>query len=428
MLDISSAIELGNEVISRELYLSLPPTEIKILNKSEWGQLQKRRNLEKAEGIYFPFTDNAYFSEGVTLPVFIHEYFGHGLFCTRSEIGKALVEEEKISRESSSFDKSQKDLETFVAENLSVYEGFAIWMEDFILNKISAEIWREREDLHRENEDFFKRYERMKNVEMIFGPLSLIYGVGFPKNFSRLPLLKLVEENVKDNFDNIEFLFLYGSRKEERDIDMVAVYPDFIQLDGKNKFTGDLDLAQFNRTDFLTKLFYLDIEKTEPVWTGELLVSRRNFNNIKEALEKAYLTKDSIKYIKRRVLETFNLGQYFLNEATYEHNKFLINNVPPDEALEFIVGDKDANFESMFPLFSLTNLSYALSYKSSLQRYLSGADKVLYHDIIEQPSFPSDHLLFELNGFIKNLKIGKNHLNEKDMQRFLEDTRKVLIK
>jgi len=286
----------------------------------------------------------------------------------------------------------------------------------------------EKEDLHRENEDFFKRYERMKNVEMIFGPLSLIYGVGFPKNFSRLPLLKLVEENVKDNFDNIEFLFLYGSRKEERDIDMVAVYPDFIQLDGKNKFTGDLDLAQFNRTDFLTKLFYLDIEKTEPVWTGELLVSRRNFNNIKEALEKAYLTKDSIKYIKRRVLETFNLGQYFLNEATYEHNKFLINNVPPDEALEFIVGDKDANFESMFPLFSLTNLSYALSYKSSLQRYLSGADKVLYHDIIEQPSFPSDHLLFELNGFIKNLKIGKNHLNEKDMQRFLEDTRKVLIK
>jgi hypothetical protein len=152
-----------NEKYVYDKFKCIPKQTIcKTYNKEEWADFLKTKKGRHVEGLFLPRTLTAniliesYFLE---MNIF-HEYFGHGIFCEYTEMGKVLVEKDKGLEELEKrildkevldkdeiirinidnplakkyFDKRKK-LDNFLKNNLSLYEGFAIQMEYFLAEK-----------------------------------------------------------------------------------------------------------------------------------------------------------------------------------------------------------------------------------------------------------------------------------------------------
>ena len=127
-------------------------TNLQILDKKEWNDFCSKYNFDRTkEGILLPRNLTAYLledSDYLDLNLF-HEYFGHGLYCEYSKIGKSVVElerrlmkeEEEFFRKDFSFEELKefrRNNETFkllqqaTEKNLGLYEIFAIWTEHYL--------------------------------------------------------------------------------------------------------------------------------------------------------------------------------------------------------------------------------------------------------------------------------------------------------
>jgi hypothetical protein len=65
------------------------------ISNVKWDEFARRRGLNpNSSGVYLPRSQTAAIKDESVLGIF-HEYFGHGLYCEQSLIGRRLVELEE---------------------------------------------------------------------------------------------------------------------------------------------------------------------------------------------------------------------------------------------------------------------------------------------------------------------------------------------
>ncbi len=151
---IDSLLRDATAFVEREFGLSVEESRLKLYSAEDWPRFCRANGFDgRSDGIYVPRSHTAYAkaeSEAL-IPTVFHEYFGHGLFCEHSSIGKRLAEIEEAG----------EDGEAYRRQNLDLYEGFALWMEALLCEETGYSGARER--LSQEDAmllDYFREAER----------------------------------------------------------------------------------------------------------------------------------------------------------------------------------------------------------------------------------------------------------------------------
>lgn len=154
---------LCEEILLSEIGVIPQSSTCSLHGRESWQRLSEESGVPNGcLGVYFPRNLSAnVLEESEYLPInILHEYFGHGLFCEHSEIGKKLVLLEKelegiehkirasdsegsphiIVRSGKPFfeEYTKKRAETisFMQQTYKFYEGFALWMEHYLAGAI----------------------------------------------------------------------------------------------------------------------------------------------------------------------------------------------------------------------------------------------------------------------------------------------------
>jgi len=215
-------------------------TSYKTYNQNDWKEfLETKKGGNGVEGVFLPrkltaniLTDTKFFETNSN-----HEYFGHGLFCEYSLIGKELVKKEKelesLEKKILKLDrlpenkkitvevndpfvekylKNGDEVDEFANQNLYSYEGFAIWMEYFLArNNNNLEMFNKK--LNKLDENTKKVFNHFKKFEDLYGEYALLYSLKFPKHYDKKILNNIIKKIYKEDYKNIEFALLYGSKK-----------------------------------------------------------------------------------------------------------------------------------------------------------------------------------------------------------------------
>lgn len=354
--------------------------------------------------------------ENTLLARIIHEYLGHGSYCEHARNGKKIVEFEKKLRRNED-EKLLKEYKQFYQQNFLTYEGFAVWLEEFLLNKLNKRyLWNIRiKEI--KNTHYEKFYNEFKKFEQENGLLSLIYKVGFPKQFNKDSIKKFTSEHL--NLNELEFLILYGSKRDYGDVDLLAV-----SKNNDHKYTGHLDIIQVAKKDFVERLKLFDIELTEPILTGELIIGNEyNFKKIKKQLFKQKFSEESSNYLKKRILNIYNNAEYCYDSGVYEAKQKLINNFNGDLSIKII--EEETDFISPHFLISLNNMSYIMSYSLSNELYKNGSKVLSLNEIIEKTN---NKLLKQIIHYTSNIKKDLDVPTKIKTKEFLNKTKEFLLK
>jgi len=381
----------------------------------------------------------------------IHEYLGHGSYCEHARNGRRIVryeqelsylEEQLIGRKLDEdvrvsirigderelidsdqnncilyVDKDnfwlqqylrvQEEYKCFFRENLLSYEGFAVWLEEFLLRRLGREdVWllRQEEIRDTEYELFFRKFKKEEEN----GLLSLIYKVGFPKKFDRENVLRVVSEHL--NLEDLSLLILYGSRKEYGDIDLLAVG------EGDRVYTEDLDIICVSEEEFVKRLGLFDIELTEPLFTGEVVLGdKRRVKRLKERVIGEEFSEEAFNYLRRKAFECYGYAEEYYNVGTYEAIQGLLEN---GKNLESITDDE---LVSEYFLYSLHNLSYVWSYILSSEMYRDGCELVTLDMLLEKSSG-----LNQILSYIVGIKRGFDFCRRDKVNKFVDRTKELL--
>jgi len=468
-MSLESFVKESEEVLHSEFGFKPEKSKFIFYNPDSWKNLLKWRN-KNTKGFFLPRNLTAHIlNESLEwiLPILIHEYLGHGSYCESTQKGNKLVgyerklfsvEEELIGKElpenarigiiksndstklieskESNYDyilqinpdnfllKSYLSLKEkhkqFAEQNLFYYEGFAIWLEEFLLRKLNHEdIWNRRENELKQS-NFYNLYQQFKDFEDRNGTLSLIYKVGFPKQFSEEFIKKAI--NKKIDLEKLKFLISYGSRKSYGDIDLVAVYEDNMNEKSYSIFTGDLDITQIKEEEFNRRLNLFDIELTEPILTGELVMGDQDkFSKLRRNLENKKPSQETIDYLTRKSLESYNTAVHYFNSGIYEAKQLILNEeMDSKEQSKQILEDIDLT-SNQFE-YTLIGLSYALSYKISSSLYSQSSKTLTLSRILENNNSPLNQII----EYIKSIR-NKEELPKKNKtKKFLDKINQYL--
>tara|TARA_Y100000034_G_C6856021_1_gene389017 strand:+ start:112 stop:1419 length:1308 start_codon:yes stop_codon:yes gene_type:complete len=375
----------------------------------------------------------------------IHEYLGHGSYCEHARNGRRIVRYEQelsylekhligrkldedvrvgirignkreliesdpnncvlyVDRDNfwlQQYLRVQEEYRCFFRENLLSYEGFAVWLEEFLLKRLDREdIWllRQEEIRNTEYELFFREFKKEEES----GLLSLIYKVGFPKQFDKESVLRVVNEHL--NLDDLSLLILYGSKREYGDIDLLVVGK------GERVYTEDLDILCVSEEEFVRRLKLRDIELTEPLFTGKVVFgSRERVEGLKKEILEGEFSEEAFNHLERKALEAYSYAVEYLDVGTFEAIENLLNS---GRSLESITDDE---LGSRYFLYSLHNLSYVWSYYLSRKMYNGGCT------LVTLDMFEND-VLGDILDCIKDVKNGLNCSRDK-VKEFVDKTK-----
>ncbi|MDP2909172.1 MAG: hypothetical protein Q8N77_05180, partial [Nanoarchaeota archaeon] len=173
---------------------------------------------------------------------------------------------------------------------------------------------------------------------------------------------------------------------------------------------------------FTKKLELYDIEITEPVITGNLLIGdEKNFEKIKSKIEKGIPSSEAVEYANKRSLETFNSALWFYNQNKFKCNETLLNTNAPEKASAIILKEETLDFCSEDLLYTLNNLSFSLSYKLSADHYKNEKSSITFEDLMKNP------LLKDLMIYLKNVENSREELKEEKTLGFITKTRDYLL-
>jgi predicted nucleotidyltransferase len=88
--------------------------------------------------------------------------------------------------------------------------------------------------------------------------------MGFPKYQDSNKIIDIIKKFYDTEFQNIELVISYGSKKPYSDIDLFIVSNN----PSRNYFNGWLDIYELNIKDFECLKNNLDISVTDPIFTG----------------------------------------------------------------------------------------------------------------------------------------------------------------
>lgn len=152
-------------IVGSELGFFHQKSRYRIYEALEWEEFLRKisSNQNKRLGVYLPRTLSAHLKKDTEflLLTFIHEFFGHGIFCEHSKIGRRIVsyEAELAGIEKQIFGVDELVLDThfelepsnpyyaqyrllreefrrFCDEHHDTYEGFGYWMEQYLAQKL----------------------------------------------------------------------------------------------------------------------------------------------------------------------------------------------------------------------------------------------------------------------------------------------------
>lgn len=316
----------------------------------------------------------------------------------------------------------KKDYKAFFEKVRPVQEGFAVWMEKLILEGLGMnELWKEREEQIQQNKYYNDCFQWFSKDIETHGALSILYGLGFPKSSDQKILTRFAKESLK-SFEGLKYLIKYGSGK--RDLDMLAVYDDNVKIQVPHIYHENAaDISLMNESVFLNKLKLFDIELTEPVLTGELLVGDEGqYGKIKEGLTGTKPSEQAAEYAKKRALETYNSATFFINQHKYKSYKQLIDTKNADEIATKILNNQNTDCTSKDLLYALVNLSFSISYDSTAKHYSIENKVASFEELLK-----SEEPLRDIMSCIKDVEHGKEKLTEEKTEYFLELTKNKLL-
>ncbi len=248
--------------------------------------------------MYVPASYSAYVR--VDSPVLVsnvfHEYFGHGLFCEHSQIGKRLVDiiQNNGDEKPFLFDEVNPREQSLglCKTNIANYEGFAVWLEVLLCEETdNSKVWQLKKD--RLPDGFVSLFEFFQDAEQRLSRFGFMSQLGFPKFYDDDKVLEVVRRVYGSAFNNVDFVVLYGSQKPDSDIDLFVVSTN----PSRNYFNGWLDIYELNRDEFYHALRHFDISVTDPLFSGKLIYGDKNsFEQLKQKVLEQPITPEAVVY------------------------------------------------------------------------------------------------------------------------------------
>lgn len=212
----------------------------------------------------------------------------------------------------------------------------------------------------------------------------------------------------------------YGSL--ERDIDLLAVYPDEAISKNRLVYNGCVDINILKETSFSQRLKLYDIEVLEPMLTGNILIGDKEiFENLKSGIKTGKPPDQAVEYANKRSLETFNSALWFYNQNRFKCNETLLNTNNYEKAAANILKGETSSLCSENLLYALNNLSFSLSYKLSADHYSKEKSFTQFKDLIKNP------LLESVVKYIKDVENCRENLSEDKTLEFLTRTKNFFL-
>lgn len=299
--------------------------------ENQWNEFVLSRGLQQnSHGIYLPRNQVAIVRGENPLSLF-HEYFGHGLYCEQSLLGRRLVvlekkllEEEK--QEFSSIEFSSQDLQEFRRQSrtfqelenlkqadLGRHEFFAIWTEYLLSGKHGLrELFELKYDVLPAREREF--VDSVIDFSKTYGDLATMYAQGMARISTPERVKKLIEGVYgRNKVLASRLVIMTGSRKPFSDIDLFAS-SDFLS----SLKTDWLDCTAFTEEDFEKRVALFDPQIVYPILWGEFVSGDRNYLFSKQKqLEIQPITNESIRFN----LERAEKNRQFAESANDEDDK-----------------------------------------------------------------------------------------------------------
>lgn len=302
-----------NNYYQNLLGYSIKNTKLIELIQNKWNYFCSDSNLnQNSSGIYFPRNQTAIVPKDNKLSLF-HEYFGHGLFCEQSLIGRNLIDLEKklMDEERQKFENKKftledlkkfrhqndtfRQLQEFKNKNLELYEGFAIFSEFILSREFNLmSFFEDKYDSLSVSDK--EKIESIVYFDKKYGDLATFYNFGLAKRTTTERAKKLLIEIYKDKIKDIKLALLYGSKKEFSDIDLFIVSENLIQVN-----SSWLDIRIESLKDFEEKVNFLDASIIGPLLDSEYVMGNKDYlqQKRKELIEKP-ITRATIEYNLKR--------------------------------------------------------------------------------------------------------------------------------
>ncbi|MCK4996827.1 hypothetical protein KAS08_00855 [Candidatus Pacearchaeota archaeon] len=308
-IKIEHLIETSNYFYQNLLGYKPEQTSLQQVPKNQWSEFTNTRGLNpNSSGIYLPRNQTAVIQQNNPLSLF-HEYFGHGLYCEKSQNGQALVNLEKklLEEERQEFSSKKftlediqkfragsqafQGLDEFRKENLAQYETFAIWTEYLLSEKhnLKEKFGKKYDSFSREEKEAI---DSVINFSESYGNLATFYASGLARKTTPKRIESLLEDIYKDKLKDVEFALIYGSKKDFSDIDvfMVGKTPQESHSDW-------LDVKYKSHKEFNNGLKNFDVRTCNPLMTGEFIFGDKNyFEKSKQKVLTQLITEKAIKH------------------------------------------------------------------------------------------------------------------------------------
>jgi len=220
-----------------------------------------------------------------------HEFFGHGLFCEYSLIGRRLRSLHGKHAQEYLYSLVSPEEQFFGITNYNIhnYEGFAMWLEELLSKETGyADLFQKKMDELTIDDKILLNY--FKESEQRLTRFGFLAQLGFPKHYTPKTLDDFLKEKYK-YYNDAEIILLYGSKKPYSDIDLFIV----TRAKTTNYFNGWLDIYQVNKEEFITLLELLDISITDPLLTGVLVKGDETLlKEYKEKIAHQEITRNAI--------------------------------------------------------------------------------------------------------------------------------------
>jgi len=217
---------------------------------------------------------------------------------------------------------------------------------------------------------------------------------------------------------------IYGSRKKDSDKDIFLIYEKPIE---KNIFINNFDFNQIDFKKFKEKIFYRDIEYTEPILTGEyFLGDRKILDNSIKFLHENQPEENIYDYLKKRSIETFLQASSFYSKGKEEmFIKMAYSNFPPSKIKKNLF-ENNLQFHSEIFNKSLSTLTYSLSYLSSIYRYKNREKFVTVNELMDNPKNKMEETFSNLRKYFKSCSKKLNSLSFDKIDAYFEEAKYLL--
>lgn len=298
-ISLDSLLLDASSFVSSEFNLQLQKSQLKPYSSDNWQQFCNINCFDvTSDGLYVPSSYSAYVKSESSFLIsnIFHEFFGHGLFCEHSYIGKRLVDiiQNNGAEKAFLFDEvnPQEQSLGLCKRNIGNYEGFAVWLEALLCEETTnSKVWQMKKDGL--PDDYISLFEFFQDAEQKFSRFGFMSQLGFPKFYNDRKVLDVVKRLYGSAFTNVDFVVLYGSQKPESDIDLFIISSN----PSANYFNGWLDIYELDRGEFQGLVNRLDISVTDPLFSGRLIHGdSSSFEQLRAQVQNQPITPEAITH------------------------------------------------------------------------------------------------------------------------------------